>query len=157
MTLKSKCLLFAGNQVLLSPTKEGKQQHPDLLHSLSQTWALTVNVSKTKIMLFKKRPSLHKYKFHLDTVALEQTKNHSSLNTTGNFNKAVNDLRDKARTSIHLEIPIKIWHKFFDEFFVIEPMSIHDSEIWGPAANQDLIKRDKHQIETLHAEFCNTK
>ena len=51
-----KCLLFADDLVLLSPTKEGLQQHLDLLHSSSQTWALTVNLSKTKIMIFEKRP-----------------------------------------------------------------------------------------------------
>ena len=31
-----KCLLFADDLVLLSPTKEGLQQHLDLLHSFSQ-------------------------------------------------------------------------------------------------------------------------
>ena len=30
-----KCLLFADDLVLLSPTKEGLQQHLDLLHRLS--------------------------------------------------------------------------------------------------------------------------
>ena len=74
-----KCLLFADDLVLLSPTKEGLQQHLDLLHSLSQTWALTVNLSKTKIMIFEKRPSLNKYTFHLDTVTVEQTKNYTYL------------------------------------------------------------------------------
>ena len=54
-----KCLLFADDLVLLSPTKEGLQQHLDLLHSFSQTWALTVNLSKTKIMIFEKRSSLN--------------------------------------------------------------------------------------------------
>jgi hypothetical protein len=43
-----KCLLFADDLVLLSPNKEGLQQHLDLLYRLCQTWALTVNLSKTK-------------------------------------------------------------------------------------------------------------
>ncbi len=34
-----KCLLFADDLVLLSPTKEGLQQHLDLLHSFCQSWA----------------------------------------------------------------------------------------------------------------------
>ena len=46
------CLLFADDLVVLSPTKEGPQQHLNLLHRFCQTWALTVNLSKTKIMVF---------------------------------------------------------------------------------------------------------
>ena len=48
------------------------------------------------------------------------------MNTTGPFNKAVNDLRDKARRAfnaikrnIKLVTPIRIWLKIFDA--VIEP------------------------------------
>ena len=71
-----KRLLCADDLVLLSPTKEGLQQHLGLLHRFFQTWALSVNLSKTKIMVFQKRSSRqdHKYKFHLDTVALERTR-----------------------------------------------------------------------------------
>ena len=37
--------------MLLSPTKEGLQQHLDLLHRFGQTWALTVNLSETPEIL----------------------------------------------------------------------------------------------------------
>jgi hypothetical protein len=70
-----KCLQFAEDLVLLSPTKEGLQQHLDLLYRFCQTWALTVNFrAQTKIMVFQKRSSClnDKYIFHLDTV--EHTK-----------------------------------------------------------------------------------
>jgi len=73
--------------------------------------------------VFQKRSSRqdHKYKFHLDTVALELKKNYTypglNISATGNF-KAVNDLRDKARRAfyaikrnIHFNIPIRIWQK----------------------------------------------
>jgi hypothetical protein len=43
-----KCLLFAGDMVLLFPTKEGLQQNLDLMHRFCQTWTLTVNLSKIK-------------------------------------------------------------------------------------------------------------
>ena len=90
--------------VLLTPTKEGLQQHLDLMHRFCQTWALTVNLSKTKIMVFQKRYSHKDHKFHLDTVALEHTKNYTylglNISATGNFHKGVNDLRDKARRAV---------------------------------------------------------
>ena len=96
-----KCLLFADDLVLLSPTKEGLQQHLDLLHKFSQTWALTVNLAKTKIMIFQKRQNHQNQQFFLNTTALEHTKNYTylglNISSTGNFNKAANDLREKAR------------------------------------------------------------
>ena len=58
-----KCLLFADDLVLLSPTKEGLQQHLDLLHRFCQTWTLTVNLSKTKLMLFQKRSRCQDHKY----------------------------------------------------------------------------------------------
>ena len=99
-----------------------------------------MNLSKTKITIFEKRPSLNKYTFHLDTVNLEQTKNYTylgiNMNATGNFNKSVNDLRDKARRAfyaikrhIQLDIQIKIWLKIFDA--VIEPNALYGCEVWG--------------------------
>ena len=52
-------------------------------------------------MVFQKRSSRqdHKYKFHLDNVALDQTKNDTylslNISATGIFHTAVNELRDK--------------------------------------------------------------
>ena len=116
-----KSLLFADDLMLLSTAKECLQQHIDLLCSFCQTWELTVNLSKTKIMVFQKRYSCqdHKHKFHLDTVAIWHTKKYMSLglniSVTGNFLKAVNDLRDKARRNFYIikrnikfDIPFKI-------------------------------------------------
>ena len=160
-----KCLLFADDLVLLSPTKEGLQQHLDLLHKFSQTWALTVNQAKTKIMIFEKRHSHVNQQFFLNTTALEHTKNYTylglNISSTGNFNKAVNDLREKARRAFYaikrnvkLDIPIKTWLKILDA--VIEPISLYGCEIWGPLANQEPEKWDKHQAETLHTELCKS-
>ena len=117
--------MSAGDLVLLSPTKEGLQQHIDILYRFFQHWALPVNLIKTKTMVFQKSSSRqdHKYKFHLDTVAhKEHTKNYTYLgldiSAKGNFNKAENELRDKARRAFYdikrnitFDIPIKMWQK----------------------------------------------
>ncbi len=47
-----KCLLFADDLVILSKTKEGLQQLLDIIETFSQTWALKMNLTKTKIMIF---------------------------------------------------------------------------------------------------------
>ena len=43
-----------------------------------------------------------------------------------------------------------------DTRWVIEPISLYGCEIWGPLANQEFEKWDKHQTETLHAELCKS-
>ena len=69
----------------------------------------------------------------------------------------MNDLRDKARAfyaikrNIKFNIPIRIWLKILES--VIEPIALYGCEVWGPLTNQEFTIWDKHQIETLHAEF----
>ncbi len=50
-----KCLLYADDLVLLSPTEEGLQDSLNLLEDFCQSWALTVNLQKTRVMMFQKR------------------------------------------------------------------------------------------------------
>ena len=68
----------------------------------------------------------------------------------------MNDLRDKARQGHQKEhkfdIPIRIWLKILES--VIETIALYGCEVWGLLTNHDFTKWDKHQIETLHAEFC---
>ncbi len=103
--------------------------------------------------------------FSLGTNQIAHTSHYNYLGlkitSTGNFNHAVNELRDKARRAFYaikrqcpIEIPIRIWLKILES--VIEPIALYGSEVWGPLTNpsQDLTKWEKHPIETLHAELC---
>jgi len=47
-------LLFADDAVLLSEYAQGLQQMLDSLHGYCNKWSLTVNVDKTKILVFRK-------------------------------------------------------------------------------------------------------
>ena len=160
-----KCLLYADDLVLLSNSKEGLQQLLDHLQQFCQTWALTVNIKKTKIMVFQKRSRCqgNRLQFVLGSTTIDHTNTYTylglKLSSTGNFNMAVNDLREKARRafyairkSIRINIPIRIWLKIFKT--VIQPIALYGSEVWGPLAKQDFANWDKHQIEILHTEFC---
>ena len=49
-------------------------------------------------------------------------------------------------------LAIRIWLKTLES--VIEPIALYGYEVWGSFTNQEFTKWDKHQIETLHAEFC---
>ena len=87
-------------------------------------------------------------------------KNYTSLalniSATGNFHKAVNDLRDKARRALYIikrdmlfDIPIRSWLKVLES--VIEPIALYGCEVRGPVTNQEFTKWDKYRIETLHS------
>ncbi len=115
-------------------------------------------------MIFQKRPSNQDqhHSFKLDNMLLEHMQNYTylgiNINNTENFNKAVNDLRDKARRAfyaikrnIKIDIPIRIWIKIIKS--VIEPIALYGCEVWGPLTNQDFTKWDKHPIETLQTEL----
>ena len=160
-----KCLLFADDLVLLSPTPQGLQQSLDLLELYCQNWALTINLQKTKVMIFQKRFRSQDVmpKFSLGTNHIEYCTHYTylgiKLSTTGNFNQAINELREKARRAFYAikknlqtDIPIPIWLKLIE--CVIEPIALYGSEVWGPLVNNDISQWDKHPIETLHAEFC---
>merc|ERR1712168_255401 len=80
---------------------------------------------------------------------------------TGNFNLAVNELRDKGRRAFYaikrssnINLPVRVWLKIFQS--IIEPIILYGSEVWGPLVNQDFEKWDKHPIEILHAEICKS-
>jgi hypothetical protein len=99
--------------------------------------------------VFQKRSSCqdHEYRFNLDTVAIEHTKNYTyldlNISATGNFHKVVNELRDKARRdfyaikrNIKFDIPIRIWLKILES--VIEPIApfmVVKSGVCSPTKN----------------------
>lgn len=85
-----KCLLYADDLVLLSPSQHGLQLNLDLLEQYCQLWALTVNLNKSKIMIFQKRfrsqGTQHKFMF---TNQITHTSHYNNLGlkitSTGNF------------------------------------------------------------------------
>ncbi len=98
-----KCLLYADDLVLLSLTEEGLQDSLNLLEDFCQSWALTVNLQKTRVMMFQKR-SRSQGPTHTFTLAhrtIETTKTYTYLGLkitpTGNFTLAVNELKEKLK------------------------------------------------------------
>ena len=162
-----KCLLFADDLVLLSPTQQGLQHHLNILENFCQTWALKINPQKTKVLIFQKCSGLQgkTINFKIGNTKIDQTNNYTylgiTLTPTGNFGLAVKELKEKAKRafyaikkSIKLELPIRIWIKIFHS--VIEPIALYGSEVWGPVTHNEFPNIDKHPTEALHAEFCKS-
>ncbi|CAM4712644.1 unnamed protein product [Leuciscus chuanchicus] len=153
-----KLLLYADDLVLLSPTAQGLQQHLDLLENYCQNWALAVNLTKTNIMIFQKKPRCqeHRYQFSLGSTALDHTMQYTYLGlvitASGSFSMAVNALKDKARRALYaikkkfqrIELPIPIWCKIFDS--VIQPIALYGSERESAADPPERASEPKHQL-----------
>ena len=159
-----KLLLYADDLVLLSPSLQGLQESLNLLEQLCQTWALVVNMEKTRTMIFQKRSkSQGTPNLTLGTCPIQSCTQYNylglKLSATGNFNPAVNELREKARKAfyaikrqIYSEIPTQIWLKILES--VIEPIALYGSEVWGPLTEQNFTKWDKHPVYILHTALC---
>ena len=52
-------ILYADDTVIISDSSEGLQRQLDALYSYCADWKLTVNISKTKIMVFRNRGKLN--------------------------------------------------------------------------------------------------
>ena len=76
-----KPLIQSGTLVLLTPIAEGLQQNLNLLHTLWQTWALTINPQK-KYLLFRKNPEVRER-----NAPLVHTHTHTQLKTPKNIKK----------------------------------------------------------------------
>jgi len=161
-----KSLLYADDLLLLSPHEEGLHQSLSLLDQYSSDWALPINMDKSKIMIFQKKPRLtdKKYKFTLGGTILNHVTCYNYLGLTisasGKFDTAIKDLTDKARRAYYsirkplfkYNPPIKLWLKIFDS--IIKPILLYGCEIWGPKFKLNYETWDKTPAEIFHLEFC---
>lgn len=160
-----KCLLFADDLVILSPTREGLQTNLDQLNSYCKKWALSINTEKTKVMTFQKYSAATKETdFRIGQTIIEQVANYNylglSISKTGKFDQAPKQLAEKAQRAYYaikkklykFDPPIKIWLKLFDT--VIKPIALYGSEIWGAQLSIDHRQWDKGPTELFHIQFC---
>lgn len=141
-----KCLLYADDLVLLSPTA-GLQKSLSLQEQYCEQWALTVNLDKTRVMVFQKkdRSQGNKHQFIYRGEVLQHTASYTylgiDLSASGSFSLAVKALSEKARRAFYaikarfgkLNLPIKTWLKLYHA--IIKPILLYGSEIWGPTLN----------------------
>ena len=90
--------------VLLSPTEQGLQQQLDIVEKYCQNWALAVNVKKTNVLIFQKRPRYqeNKHQFTINKHVIEHSMSYTYLGITitasGSFNMAVNALKKSLKS-----------------------------------------------------------
>ena len=162
---KLNSLLYADDLVILSRSKIGLQNCLNMLSSYCNSWMLSINPKKTKVMIFQKRAKrCTEYSFHIDNENIEVVQNYTYLGTlissTGNFSLALDKLKEKAlhalfslRKHTHISnLSPFLANKLFDA--MISPILTYNSEIWGVYTKPDFKSWDSSQIEKAHLQYC---
>lgn len=138
---KLNCLMFADDLVIFSQSSIGLQNALNKLSSYCDKWYLTVNMSKTKIIVFNSSGHLIKrFTFTFKGAPVLITDSYCYLGViftpSGSFSKACDRLCDQAKKAL---FKLKSWDlrsniptalKLFKT--LIQPILLYCCEAWGP-------------------------
>ena len=104
---KLNCLLYADDMVLISQNAFGLQECLNKISCYFDKWKLKPNINKTKILIFNKSgKKIKRYKFIYNGRTIEIAESYQYLGlvfrNNGNFNKAINILREKGRKAVYI-------------------------------------------------------
>lgn len=135
-------ILFADDAVIFSETPEGLQSSLNELQNYCETWNLTVNVSKTKIMVFRKGGILsQRERWFYSGIEIEIVSQFNYLGIVftpgGSFIQASKILSGKAIRALcslfsitnPMEVPLNIMINLYNSF--VCSVLMYASEIWG--------------------------
>ena len=135
-------LLYADDLVLLSTSEIGLQSNIDRVNAFCKLWGLSINISKSKIMVFSKsgRVPKDKFKYKLGGDEIEYGNNYKYLGVnfanTGTFSVAEKNLGLKASRAL-----FSIKQSIFDKDLkpsailsifesLVKPIALYGIEIW---------------------------
>ena len=159
---KLSCLMFADDIVIFSESVNRLQNSLNKLQSYCSSWQLNINVKKTKIIIFNKgghRISKNKFYYGHDEVEMVQSYCYLGIifSASGNFNLALQNLRDKALKAFHhfrqfdFRNNILLALKLFD-------ILNYGCEAWAPFAFKNLKDSNfLHLCNTSPIESINIK
>jgi hypothetical protein len=149
-------LLFADDAVICSESAQGLQNSLNSLEKYCNKWHLTVNVDKTKIVVFRKGGVLNKsYKWIYGGLNIEIVKTFNYLgpvlSSESSFIPATNTLKGKelrAMSSLFnvtrdKQVPIDIMFNLFDAHVL--PILNYTCEVWCSISSENL--------EIVHRKF----
>ncbi len=152
-TLNIGCLAYADDLLICSESKEGLQEGLNRLHKYCQEWRLTINVKKSKIMLFNKAKRGN-FKIGHDTLDVVQHYKYLGLTiaNNGKFCKAIKDIVNKAtkaafavRNKLFTANMSNVKSSLIAFDTLILPVLLYGSEIWAT----DFINKGGNDIFTF--------
>ena len=177
--LSVNCLMYADDLVILSKSKEGLQTSLAKLNDYCNKWSLSINRSKTKVMIFNPSSSSRtenspQTKFQLGNTIVETVDSYKYLgiqfSVHNNFDNAVSNMLDKSRKAMfklskiitNEELLPSTGLRLFDQ--LIKPILTYGAEIWGcfgisasALERKEFhleMKYEKQKCEKLQYSFC---
>ena len=159
MFLRLYVLLYADDTIIMAESPKELQKGLNAVFEYCLSWKLSVNTSKTKVVVFSKGKVRNAPNFVFGTVALEVVDDYTYLgvifNFNGKFKKAIDTqilaaqralfvLQKKAKK---LKLSIDIQIELFDR--TILPILLYGSEIWGYSSYTE-------QIEIFYRKFLKS-
>ena len=161
-------LIYADDLVLLSETKLGLQHCLNKLDEYCLKWKLKVNLSKTKIVIFRPSGRIPKCDFYLSGHSLEIVKHFKYLGLTltsnGSFKAGISELVHKAQKAwygLRSKINFELWNnpaillKLYDS--MIRPIALYGTEVWSQQFAKQLSDTSLTNIDNLDFEKFNNK
>lgn len=134
------CLMYADDTILISKSADGLQRALDQLHTYCAKWSLTVNNSKSNVMIFNARGITMGGEFKYGDTILEVVSDYVYLGInfkpSGVFTSACYRLMDSARRAMFkirsfcYGAPITVALSLFD--CLVVPILTYGSEVWSP-------------------------
>lgn len=143
-------ILYADDTVILANNSKDLQKNLQLFENYCETWKLTVNVSKTKVMVFGSRGNTFQNQFKWKNEIIEVVVSYKYLGLffprTKSYVKAKKHLIDQAnkamfsllKKSQNLNLPIDLQIDLFNK--TIKPILLYGCELWG-IGNIETIER----------------
>ena len=136
-------ILYADDIVLLSETAEDLQHSLNMLHTYCDAWKLSLNTSKSKVVVFRKGgrlPLLLNFKYNDTELEIVQSFTYLGVvfSSTGSFSQLQETLASQAQKALFkLEKCIQpftgLTPSFICELFdkLVAPVLSYASEVWG--------------------------
>ena len=148
--------MYADDTIVLAEDEKELQKALNAVKEYCTSWHLTVNTSKTKVVIFSGGKVRNRYNFTFGDVPVEVVDEYTYLGTTFNynnrFNKSANNHINEARRSLfsllnksaNLNLPLDIQLELYDQ--LVLPILLYGCEVWG--------LEDLKQLEAFHLKFC---
>ena len=151
-------LLYADDTIVLAESAEQLQLALSAVYEYCRIWNLTVNVDKTKIVIFSKKKTTEYPAFLFGHRNIQVVDHYVYLgvifNFNGSFQKAIDKQVTQGRKAFYsllnkirkLHLPIDISIELFNQ--LVTPVLLYGCEIWGFS--------NLEQIEVLYRKFIKT-
>lgn len=163
-----KLLLYADDIVILSDSPVDLQNMIDSLHAYCATWSLSVNLSKSKVMIFRKSPRLAQnlnWHYGMETIEIVNSYTYLGVDLTYNlsFNKHLQNKLSASKISIS-----STWSKYIsntkissnNKFKIFNAASksimLYAAQVWGYVRYDCVEKLLRFYVKKLHYLPANT-